>query len=226
VANPAPRCQICSGSGLNKTGIACFCTRACETCDTLDRGPLGHCRKCNNDSTQRHLKRIMNEKLTCPTCGVFDRSPSGACRPCFKRRNERRIFDAAICHVCNTTDWNASGGCRRCLKDRKIKLWPLHLVANAKRRNLTLNTSTCVNVEWVWEKFSEQHERCFYTNARLVPANCGSRAPNQPSLDRIDNSVGYTVDNTRLTSLGWNFLRNTASIEDTQAFLLELKDVK
>ena len=45
-----------------------------------------------------------------------------------------------------------------------------------------------------------------------------SKHPQQPSLDRLDNSGGYTIGNVVLTSLAANLGRNTASVEDFGGF--------
>lgn len=35
-----------------------------------------------------------------------------------------------------------------------------------------------------------------------------------PSIDRIDNKIGYTIDNCRLVCLGFNMLKSTCTDED------------
>lgn len=49
------------------------------------------------------------------------------------------------------------------------------------------------------------------------------RGLRQPSLDRIDNSKGYTPENTRLTSLAWNQMRNVSSVEDALHLVADIR---
>jgi hypothetical protein len=58
----------------------------------------------------------------------------------------------------------------------------------------------------------EQPMLCPYLGLDLEPS--AKKSLRQPSLDRIDNSKGYTPENTRLTCLAWNLLRNDASIDE------------
>lgn len=42
----------------------------------------------------------------------------------------------------------------------------------------------------------------------------GSKELNRPSIDRIDNSLGYTADNIIITSLAYNVMKNQLDIKD------------
>lgn len=50
-----------------------------------------------------------------------------------------------------------------------------------------------------------------------------SHAPNLPSLDRFDNSKGYTKDNVRVISYRANKLKNDATVEEFEAVLNYMK---
>lgn len=67
------------------------------------------------------------------------------------------------------------------------------------------------------EQYVLQNGKCFYTNQDLIPSSA-VRFLHQPSLDRIDNSVGYVKTNVKLTSWGWNVARGANSIEETLKF--------
>lgn len=220
------KCQVCHGTGINRSNEACFCTQPCRSCGAFDRGPLGHCRPCNTKHTREYQQRALAERRPCPTCGVFDRSASGACRPCFKRRNRERIERGYLCQACKTTDWNPSGGCRTCLRARRIAKWSSYALIEARRRNKSLNLPMTIDVDWIETRFTLQAGKCHYTGVKLQPEKCGSRSPFQPSLDRIDNRDGYTPDNCCLTSLGWNFMRNEASVSEALEFLSSIKETK
>ena len=52
----------------------------------------------------------------------------------------------------------------------------------------------------------------------------GGRSPNSPSLDRINNLLGYTKDNVAVISLRANVLKNDASIEELKAIVKYMED--
>jgi len=47
-----------------------------------------------------------------------------------------------------------------------------------------------------------------------------------PSLDRINSSKGYTIDNVQVVCWGWNQLKNEFSIDDTWNFINEIARFK
>lgn len=47
----------------------------------------------------------------------------------------------------------------------------------------------------------------------------GKRSPNSPSLDRIDNTKGYTPDNIMVISTRANQLKNDATVEELRAIV-------
>ena len=71
-----------------------------------------------------------------------------------------------------------------------------------------------------------------YKLAENVPSNCfccksrldyrigqrRSRKNLTPSLDRLDNNLGYTVDNTKVVCFKCNVLKSDASLEDINNF--------
>ena len=52
----------------------------------------------------------------------------------------------------------------------------------------------------------------------------GKRTPNSPSLDRVDNSKGYTKDNVSVISLRANMLKNDAQIWELEAIVKYMED--
>jgi hypothetical protein len=45
------------------------------------------------------------------------------------------------------------------------------------------------------------------------------REPNTPSIDRLDNNLGYIAGNVRVISLRANILKNSASLEEVRALV-------
>lgn len=52
----------------------------------------------------------------------------------------------------------------------------------------------------------------------------GHRQPNSPSIDRIDNSKGYTRDNVAIISLRANALKNDGTIEELKAIVKYMEE--
>ena len=52
----------------------------------------------------------------------------------------------------------------------------------------------------------------------------GTRSPNSPSLDRIDNSKGYTKDNIMVISLRANQIKNDASVDELKAIVKYIEE--
>ena len=61
---------------------------------------------------------------------------------------------------------------------------------------------------------------CSVTGVRLVWDVSKPRHPLKPSIDRIDQEVGYTRENLRLTSLVYNQARNQYSDADLLEYLV------
>lgn len=58
---------------------------------------------------------------------------------------------------------------------------------------------------------------CPILNTRLIPGSRGDYL-NTPSLDRIDNSKGYTKDNIQVISMKANSMKNSATKEELLLF--------
>jgi hypothetical protein len=85
---------------------------------------------------------------------------------------------------------------------------------NAKRRGHIVT----IDLDWV----RAQPLVCPYFKFPLVWTHA-TRDLRKPSLDRIDNAKGYTPENTRLTSLAWNYFRNQAAMPEADAVLREIR---
>jgi hypothetical protein len=67
-------------------------------------------------------------------------------------------------------------------------------------------------------------DRCPVFGVLLDPA-AGARAPNLPSLDRIDNERGYVKGNVWVISWRANRLKSDASIEELERLVVALRDL-
>lgn len=98
------------------------------------------------------------------------------------------------------------------------KQWAVHLLLAAKKHSRHRGQEKpAITADWILDRFIEQDGFCYYLRAPLVipEARRPQGLPWQPSLDRVDNSKGYTPENTRLVSWFWNRMRGTSSVDET-----------
>lgn len=137
------------------------------------------------------------------------------------------------CELARITAWRKSNPSN--VKATNAKYSRTHVVETRKRlkgagwavKAVTAAAGRCkkkgldpptITVEWVLA----QPFVCHYTGIALQLTE-EFRALRFPSLDRIDNTKGYTPENTRLTCLAWNQMRNMSPLEDALLLLGELK---
>jgi hypothetical protein len=106
-------------------------------------------------------------------------------------------------------------------QERKIRLWANFLIHHAKSRNCE-NT---LKVKDVLEIYEKQEGLCYWFKIPLRPSLI-SKHPQQPSIDRIDRTKGYTLDNVVLCCYAANIGRNESTVEVWSNFVnLLLKGV-
>jgi len=79
------------------------------------------------------------------------------------------------------------------------------MLHSARRRSMIRGHAFCLTVDDVLAMHAETGGSCPVTGRQFCK-NKGARGPgiDSPSLDRIDDSKGYTPENTRLVSFGAN----------------------
>lgn len=95
-------------------------------------------------------------------------------------------------------------------------------IRNAKRRR-DLHKKLPIDVKFLKQLWDSQDGRCAVTGFKLQHKYLSwmknqQKSPYQASLDRIDNSKGYTKDNVRFVCLMYNYARNNFSDEETIQF--------
>ena len=82
-------------------------------------------------------------------------------------------------------------------------------------------TITLQDLKSLWEK---QQGKCIYTNVTLtLPTGTNKICiTHQASLDRIDSTKGYTLDNVQFISSCINLLKNKLTDLETKRFLKEI----
>lgn len=156
----------------------------------------------------------MGTHKTCKICGEtksdddFYKSQRGLkCKTCtleitreYKRRRRRDL------------DFRKSEGIKQ--KERRVRLWQNTLIHDSKFRGLEHN----ITVKDIDNMFETQNGLCYWFNIPLIPSNC-SKHPQQPSLDRLDRTKGYTKDNVVLCCYSANIGRNDNDVEIWKNFL-------
>ena len=94
----------------------------------------------------------------------------------------------------------------------------LHKIRNRKyKSDLTLD-----NLKLIWEK---QNGKCAITGLQMIlPETTSSTnvGPKCVSIDRIDNSKGYSIDNIQLVCYSANLARNIFTVESIKDFFNEI----
>ncbi len=99
-------------------------------------------------------------------------------------------------------------------KERRLRLWQNTLINDSKHRNIE-NTLTVSDIN---EMFEKQKGLCYWFKIPLIPSN-KSKDPQQPSIDRLDRTKGYTKDNVVLCCYSANIGRNENDLETWTKFV-------
>jgi len=103
-------------------------------------------------------------------------------------------------------------------KERRVRLWQNTLINDTKR-----NKEHTLTVDDINEMFDSQNGLCYWFNVPLISSN-KPKHPQQPSLDRLDRTKGYTRDNVVLCCYSANIGRNDNDVETWENFLKLLLD--
>lgn len=97
---------------------------------------------------------------------------------------------------------------------KTIEGYASRLFSGSRNRAIKKGLEFNITSNWVKEKLSLM--KCEATNFDLTIVNDidGRVNPLKPTLDRIDNNKGYTIDNTRVTCWWWNVMKQDWS-DDT-----------
>jgi len=155
----------------------------------------------------------MGTHKTCNICGetknidnFYKSQRSMKCKDCTLQitkeyKKERR----------KNLDFRKSEGIKQ--KERRVRLWQNTLINDSKRgreHDLTVND--------INEIYERQNGLCYWFKVPLIPSN-KLKHPQQPSLDRLDGSKGYTKNNVVLTCYSANIGRNENDLETWKNFL-------
>lgn len=165
------------------------------------------CEKCGQVRPVSDFPRVPTRKTssTCRFCAAARTRAWSVANPDRKKVNARRYHE-------------------RCplvaRRNKKLSNWARTLLQAAKTSSRTRgHEAPSITEEWILA----QPMLCPYLGVPLVP-QIRNKALTQPSLDRIDGAKGYTPENTRLTSLAWNQMRNTASLEEALSLVADIRE--
>lgn len=107
-------------------------------------------------------------------------------------------------------------------KRRQLDCWYKTRHGQARARALKTGMEFTITPEDVLRVFSLQQGKCYWTGVSMVPSLI-PRDPQQPSIDRLDPTRGYTVDNIVITCWFVNAGRNAAGRKRFEEFIRDLK---
>jgi len=81
---------------------------------------------------------------------------------------------------------------------------------HARQRGISFE----VTIEQAWNKFVEQNGRCILTGVKITHAQYRHDPSKTASLDRIDSSKSYTIDNVQWVHKTVNFMKHTLTNEE------------
>lgn len=102
-------------------------------------------------------------------------------------------------------------------KERRVRLWQNTLLNDCKHRKLEFN----IDVDYINELYKKQNGKCYWFGVDLIPSEI-KKHPQQPSLDRLDNKIGYVKGNVVLTCYSANIGRNESSYEVWSEFIKKI----
>ncbi len=99
------------------------------------------------------------------------------------------------------------------IRSQQLTNWYGGLMSNARVAATNRNhPEPTITKEWILEQYVRQAKKCYHTGVIMIPSE-DPRNPFQPSLERLDNDVTYTPENTVLASWAANAARGSSSVE-------------
>lgn len=107
-------------------------------------------------------------------------------------------------------------------RNHKINRWELHFLNQAKLRSKKNGLMFDLDAEFILNLIEIQDWRCYWFGFKMEPYSADNN-PLQPSLDRLDNSKGYTKDNVVICSLMANYGRNSNDVDNWDQILRKIE---
>jgi len=128
-----------------------------------------------------------------------------ACKSCYKQRIKR--YEGRIKERNNGLSRSVAS------RTKNLQAYAAHIVNMAKSRARKKNIDFSISVEWLLSTLKQQEWSCAISGVRMVvSAGTGKRLFNGISIDRIDNSKGYTPENCWLVCYSINAFKADADL--------------
>jgi hypothetical protein len=128
-----------------------------------------------------------------------------ACKTCYKQRMKKY----------EDLSKERNDGLSRSVASRtkNLQTYAAHIVNSAKFRAKKKNMDFLISAEWLLSALERQEWSCAISGVRMVvSAGTGKRLFNGISVDRIDNSKGYTPENCWLVCYSINTFKADADL--------------
>lgn len=93
------------------------------------------------------------------------------------------------------------------------------LKSNAKARNLIFE----IDHDFIEDLWVKQNGLCFYTKIPMKLNTIGGNNPYQVSINRVNNTIGYTKENTVLCCQSITYMKNHYNVNIFNDFMESLK---
>jgi hypothetical protein len=110
-------------------------------------------------------------------------------------------------------------------KKSTARSWHKRLFIDCKKRAKLHNYSLDFDESYILELFEKQNKKCHWYGIEMKPST-KAKYPFQPSIDRIDNSKGYSKDNILLCCFSANMGRNANDYITFKEFADVIKGLK
>lgn len=132
-------------------------------------------------------------------------------RPCEKKKNIERYYRNKQKRDLYANNYNNSIDA--------LKRIYLNSKGSSKNRKLEFT----ITLDYIYNLWDKQEGKCYYTNLSMLREHL-SNSPYQVSIDRIDSSKGYIIDNIVLCCISMNFAKNKYKVEDFINFINNIKN--
>jgi hypothetical protein len=104
---------------------------------------------------------------------------------------------------------------------QSLKGWARLQLYRSKRRALKLGLEFDLTEDWL---LANLPDKCPVLDLELIVGADQANVAQAPSVDRVDNSKGYTKANCRIISYRANSLKNSASRQELHAILCYMSE--
>jgi len=105
----------------------------------------------------------------------------------------------------------------------RVRQWAKHIVDRAKESAKARGHEHDITESYILELFEKQGGRCHWTGVPMVPSTV-TRDPQRPTIDRIDNAVGYVAGNVVMACLFANTGRGAAPAARFREFMVLVRE--